>query len=147
MTEQRTLPGTPPQIAAVMTVAPESVAPEAALLEARRLMLEHRVHHLPVVRDERLVGIISDRDIKLILGPELDYPDPRELCVEDALIAEPYVVEQSHLLSDVVLTMARRHISAALVVRDGHLTGIFTATDACRVLGEWLQTRYPDDAA
>jgi acetoin utilization protein AcuB len=128
-----------PLIKSVMTPFPLSVGVEAPLLDARRMMLEHRVHHLPVTRGGELVGIVTDRDIKLILGPEFDYPNPRELKVDDAYMAEPYTVDLDTPLADVVTTMAERHIGATLVTRHGKLAGIFTATDACRCLGELLR--------
>ena len=64
-----------------MSPFPYSDAIDAPILEARKLMLEHHVRHLPVTRDHELKGIITDRDIKLLLGPELDYPNPREMTV------------------------------------------------------------------
>ncbi|HET6472107.1 MAG TPA: CBS domain-containing protein [Pseudomonadales bacterium] len=138
-----------PHVKSVMSPFPYSVALDAPLLEARRLMLEHHVRHLPVTQHHELKGIITDRDIKLLLGPEMDYPNPRELTVEDAFVADPYVVDIDAPLSEVVLTMAKRHIGAALVTGHGRLAGIFTASDACRVLGEWLRERFPhgNDAA
>jgi acetoin utilization protein AcuB len=130
-----------PQIKSVMTPFPLAIDIDAPLLDARRMMLEHRVHHLPVTRAGDLVGIISDLDIKLILGPEFDYPNPRELEVEDAYMAEPYAVDLDTPLADVVAAMAERHVGAALITRHGRLAGIFTATDACRVLGQLLRER------
>ncbi len=47
----------------IMEENPISVVPEATTLEAIRLMREHRVSCLPVVKDERLVGIVTERDI------------------------------------------------------------------------------------
>jgi CBS domain-containing protein len=132
-----------PHMKSVMTPFPYSVDLKAPLLEARRMMLDHHVHHLPVTVDHELRGIVSDRDIKLILGPELDYPDPKELKVEDAYVAEAYVVDIDTPLHSVALTMAERHIGAVLVTGHGRLAGIFTATDACRCLGEWLLDQFP----
>jgi CBS domain-containing protein len=132
-----------PRVKSVMSPFPFSVALDAPLLEARKLMLEHHVRHLPVTRDHELKGIITDRDIKLLLGPEMDYPNPRELTVEDGFVADPYVVDINAPLSEVVLEMAKRHIGAALVTGHGRLAGIFTTSDACRVLGEWLRERFP----
>lgn len=132
-----------PVIKTVMTPFPYSVDLKSRLLEARRTMLEHHVHHLPVTSNHKLCGIVTDRDIKLLLGPELGYPDPRELTVEDAYVGDAYEVDLSTPLSVVVLEMARRHIGAALVTGHGRLAGIFTTTDACRVFGEWLRERFP----
>jgi acetoin utilization protein AcuB len=132
-----------PLIKSVMTPFPYAVELGAPLLEARRMMLEHHVRHLPVTSAHRPCGIITDRDIKLLLGPELDYPDPRTLSVEDAYVADPYEVDVNTPLSTVLLEMAHRHIGAVIVTGHGRLAGIFTATDACRTFGEWLRERYP----
>jgi acetoin utilization protein AcuB len=132
-----------PLIKSAMTAFPYSVEREAPLLDARRLMLEHHVHHLPVTSNHVLCGIVTDRDIKLLLGPELDYPDPRKLTVEDAYVPDAYEVDLNTPLSVVLLEMARRHVGAAIVTGHGRLAGIFTATDACRTFGEWLRERYP----
>lgn len=125
-----------------MTAFPYSINVDAAIGEARALMLEHRVHHLPVTRGNDLVGIVSDRDIKLLLGPELGSPDPKELTVEDAYVAHGYVVDLDTPLHEVLATMAELHIGATLVTHHGRLAGIFTATDACRVFAGYLKERF-----
>ncbi len=73
-----------PLFKSVMTPFPYSIELKAPLGEARKLMLEHKVRHLPVTSHHELKGLITDRDIKLLLGPELGSPDPKELTVEDA---------------------------------------------------------------
>jgi len=54
-------------IRALMTPAPISVSPSIPVDEARALMQRHRIRHLPVLENGRLVGIVSDRDIRLVL--------------------------------------------------------------------------------
>jgi len=128
-------------IRSVMTRYPYAIPADAPLLDARKLMLEHKLRHLPVVRDDDLVGLLSDRDIKLMLGPEFAYPDPRELRVEDVMVPDPYVVDEATALATVLRHMADAHLGAALVTRDGELAGIFTAMDACRELAKILEHR------
>lgn len=141
-----------PRIKQLMTPFPHVIERDAALLEARRMMLEHRIRHLPVVHQHELVGLISDRDIKLMLGPEFDYPSPRELSVADVMVDTPYVVDLETALRTVLRHMAEAHIGTALITRAGRLAGIFTATDACRHFARWLEDEFPppapgDDAA
>ena len=138
-----------PAIKSVMTPFPYSVKRAAAIGEARSLMREHEVRHLPVVDGNELVGVITDRDIKLFLGPELGSPDPRNVTVEDAYQEECFVVELNTPLDVVAREMADRHIGSALVTRNGKLAGVFTVTDACRCLSELLGGKRPgpDEAA
>ncbi len=133
-----------PQILAFMTPFPFSIDVDAPLAEARSFLRERHIHHLPVTRDGDLAGVLTDRDIKLALGPDLDSPPERELSVRDVFQPETYVVEAHALLADVAATMAERHIGSALVTRGGKLVGIFTTTDACRALTRVLRDQHPD---
>jgi CBS domain-containing protein len=138
-----------PKVKSVMTPFPYSVALDAPIGSARKLMMDHHVHHLPVTKDGQLAGIITDRDIKLLLGPELGSPDPKDLTVEDAYVADCFVVDLETPLVEVLAGMIDRHLGAALVTGHGRLAGIFTAVDACRVLHDQLQKTWhpPPEAA
>jgi len=136
-----------PKIKSVMTPFPYDVGLHEPIGRARKLMMEHKVRHLPVTHDHVLKGLVSDRDIKLILGPEFDYPNPKEVTVEDAMIEDPYVVDIEVSLITVLDEMAARHIGAALVIKDDRLAGIFSASDACRELSKWLKNEFPDPSA
>ena len=131
-----------PRLKNAMTPFPHSVELSAPIGEARALMLELKVRHLPVTVEHELQGLISDRDIKLVLGPELGSPDPKELTVEDAYVEDPYMVDLEQPLREVLRAMAERHIDATIVTAHGRLAGIFTATDACRVFAEHLDTQF-----
>jgi len=131
-----------PLFKSVMTPFPYSIELSAPIGAARALMLEHKVRHLPVTVNHELKGVVTDRDIKLLLGPEFGSPDPKELTVEDAYLADCYAVDIEHPLRDVLHTMAERHIGAAIAVSHGRLAGIFTASDACRVLADHLDRQF-----
>lgn len=138
-----------PPVKSVMTPFPYSVAPDATVREARELMRSHGIRHLPVLRDHALVGIVTDRDIKLMLGPDFDCPSDEELLVEDIALDDPYVVGLEEPLDNVLAEMARRHVGSALVTRGERLAGVFTVTDACRCFAEHLRKGRPSggDAA
>jgi len=127
----------------VMTPFPHAVDADAPLRQARQMMLEHDVRHLPVKRGPKLVGVLSDRDLKRALDPALGLPPGSELFVEDAMVHDPYVVETTERLDNVLYEMADSHIGSALVVKGAKLVGIFTATDACRAFGEHLRGEHP----
>jgi len=133
-----------PQILAYMTPFPFSIDIEAPLAEAHAFLRDRNIRHLPVTRDGVLAGVLTDRDIKLALGPDLGSPPERELRVSDVFQPESYVVDAGERLEDVAATMAERHVGSALVTRAGKLVGIFTTTDACRALARVLRDRHPD---
>lgn len=128
-----------PLVRSVMTPFPHSVKAGDPLLRARALMEEHQVRHLPVTEDDRLVGVVTDRDLKRALDPELGLPPKDKLLVRDVFVADAYVVEGGEPLDLVLEQMAAKHIGSALVTRDGLLIGILTATDACRLFSEHLR--------
>jgi acetoin utilization protein AcuB len=134
----------PPQILAYMTPFPYSVEADAPLGEAHAFMRERRIRHLPVTDRGQLAGVLTDRDIKLALGPDLGSPPERELAVRDVFQSESYVVDAATPLLTVAATMAERHVGSALVTRNDKLVGIFTTTDACRALARVLREQHPD---
>ena len=132
-----------PTMAAVMTPFPFSVDVSDSLLRARDLMTEHEVRHLPVVKNYELLGILTDRDLKRALDPDLGLPPKDELFVRDVYLPDPYVVDGHSPLDDVLEHMATHHLGSALVTKHGRLAGIFTSTDACRAYCEHLRRIFP----
>jgi CBS domain-containing protein len=133
-----------PQILAYMTPFPYSVDVDAPLAEAHAFLRAQHIRHLPVTERGLLAGVLTDRDIKLALGPDLGSPPEHELSVRDVYQPEPYVVDAGTPLLSVAATMAERHLGSALVTRGDALVGIFTTTDACRALARVLREQYPD---
>ena len=130
-------------MAAVMTPFPFYVDVSDSLLRAPDLMREHEVRHLPVVKNHALLGILTDRDLKRALDPDLGLPSKDELFVRDIYRPDPYVVDDHASLDDVLEHMATQHLGSALVTKHGRLAGIFTSTDACRVYCEQLRRIFP----
>lgn len=128
----------------VMTPFPYSIDVESPVDEAQRFMREHRIRHLPVMGQGELLGVVSDRDIKLALGPDFAYPNARELKVRDVFVPDSYVVELTTPLQDVLQHMAEHRLGSAVVTRGGKLAGVFTATDACRAFAEYLRDQASD---
>jgi acetoin utilization protein AcuB len=135
-----------PSIGSVMTPFPHVVQVSDSLLLARAMMVEHEVRHLPVKDGHRLVGVLTDRDLKRVLDPELGLPPKDELFVRDALVTEAYLVESHAPLDEVLEHLVAHHIGSVLVTKSGRLAGIFTASDACRVLCAHLRALFPAPA-
>ncbi len=127
-----------PQVVAFMTPFPYSVDIDDPLEQAHQLMREHHFRHLPVTSAGEIVGMLTDRDIKLVLGPDFGYPREAELKVRDAYVEQPCIVSAATSVAAVARTMADRRIGSAIVVKGNKLVGIFTVTDACRALAEVL---------
>jgi acetoin utilization protein AcuB len=109
------------------------------LKKAEDMMSKLGIRHLPVMQKEKIVGILSDRDVKLagsIMGSESE-----KLPVVDVCNQNPYTVEPNTPLSVVAATMADKHYGSAIVLENRKLAGIFTTVDACRVLSDLIQVR------
>jgi acetoin utilization protein AcuB len=132
-----------PPIKAAMTPFPFSVDIQETAAAARAMMEEHGIRHLPVKDGDLLVGVISDRDLRLALDPALGLPPADRLEIGAVCVRDVYLVEMNEPLDRVLDTMARRHLGSALVVKDGRLAGVFTTTDACRQFGQALEVIYP----
>lgn len=131
-----------PPIKTVMTPFPYSVDAGASVSEAREFMREHHIRHLPVTSDGKLLGMVSDRDIKLMLGPDFAYPDEKDLKVEQVMIHDAYIVDLDTRLDEVLHHMAIHQLGSAVVTREGKLAGVFTTTDACRHFADFLRDQF-----
>lgn len=135
-----------PLIKFIMTPFPYSVDMEDTVDAVSKMMAERDIRHLPVTDKGKPVGVVSDRDVKRAQSE----PGKGEPRVRDIADLNAYIVELTAPLDGVVNEMARRHIATGLVVREGRLVGIFTATDVFTYLGKLLATLYPrgsDDVA
>lgn len=131
-----------PTVEALMQPSPYSVEPDASVAEIVQLMREHKIRHIPVESGDRVIGIVSERDLRWMKSPAIVLPDGREIPVRHVMIANPYTVESDTPLTTVVSEMTERKIGAAIVVRSGKLAGIVTVIDICRALGEILESKF-----
>jgi len=131
-----------PPIKAVMTPFPYSIESGEPISMASDMMQQHAIRHLPVMEAGKLVGMLSDRDVRLVQDPKQKAP-PDDRTVGDICTRDIYVVQLTDPLDRVLTEMAKRNIGSAVVVKQGRLAGIFTVTDACRLYGELLQSLFP----
>lgn len=134
-----------PLLKTEMTPFPWWVDIDEPLLAARELMRQHKVRHLPVKDRGKLVSVVTDRDLKFALDPDLGLPPRESLRVRDVCVYTAYIVDIECRLEEVLETMAERKIGSTLVTRDGKLVGIFTSPDACRVLARIIRERRGED--
>ncbi|HEU4581426.1 MAG TPA: CBS domain-containing protein [Polyangiaceae bacterium] len=128
-----------PTIQKYMTTTPLTIGSEQTIAKAASLMSEHHIRHLPVLHGGRLLGVLSDRDVKLI--ETFRDVDASKTRVEEAMTEQPYTVDPETPLDQVVRTMAEKKFGSAVVLQNQKVVGIFTTVDACQALSELLQTR------
>ena len=128
-----------PMIEKFMSTQPQTIGKNMPVKVAMNMMREHHIRHLPVEDGGRLVGVVSDRDIKLASSFNHD----EKLTMEDIMTQDPYTVTPHTPVDDVVLNMAEHKYGCTIVKQDnGKIVGIFTATDGLRVLGEVLKGNF-----
>ena len=128
-----------PHIKKYMTADVQTIGDEQPMAVAHRLMREQHIRHLPVLHQGKLVGVVSDRDLRLI--ETLQDVDPTKVSVSEAMTPDPYVVGPEAELDEVVSTMAAKKYGSAVVRDNGKVVGIFTTVDACSAFAELLTTR------
>jgi acetoin utilization protein AcuB len=119
-----------------------TVEKETGLLQARNLMNKHQIRHLPVVdQDNRLVGIVTDRDMRSALPLALmkgsGHPEEEEkyahVKVEDVMTSNPLTIHPTHTLQDALLLIQEKKVGAFPVVNEkGILMGILSVRDLLR---------------
>jgi acetoin utilization protein AcuB len=125
----------------LMTAKPITVDPETPMLEARQRMVEERIRHLIVVENARVVGIVTDRDIRLNL------PSPAtslsvweinfllaKLTVGGVMSSSVIVVDPDRPIAEAARIMIDHKIGALPVVEEGRLVGIITESDFVRAI-------------
>lgn len=116
---------TPNPITATETMTIESIA---------ALMKEHGIRHIPILRGREVVGIVSERDIKLVSG--LNLSERTKIVAADIMTPEPVTVSSEAPLGEVAFEMSRRKIGSVIVNEENEFLGIFTVTDALNAMVE-----------
>lgn len=117
------------------TPNPVTATEDAGVEEMGRLMSEHAIRHLPIARGQQVVGIVSQRDLAVLAGLELEHR--AQVRAGDLMSPDPVAVRTPDLLDEVALRMSELKIGSVIVLDEGDtLYGIFTATDALNALVE-----------
>lgn len=139
-------------IEAIMSTNLITVAPSATLAEARTLMHDNRIHHVPVVDDEKLVGLITLTNVLAATDSFLRDPQNRihanDIRIEDAMVRDVATVDLHASLRQAALFIEKHKIGCLPVMDKEKLVGIITDTDFVAVainLLELLEETEPDD--
>lgn len=106
------------------------IDPEASVYEALRLMAEKNVGALAVVQDDKLVGILSERDYarKVVLKGKAS----RDVPVSEIMTAHVFTVHPDQTVEECMELMTNKHIRHLPVVEDDQLIGMISIGDVMR---------------
>ncbi len=127
------------QVRDLMTRDPITVPPGTSITEARALMARERIRHLLVAEGGRLLGIVTDRDIRLNLPSpatslsvwEINYLLQR-LTVGEVMTRTLITVDPDRPVAEAARLMLEHKIGALPVLDGGRIAGILTETDLVR---------------
>ena len=127
------------KVSDLMTTSPITVGPETPVLDARQLMVDKRFRHVLIAEGPKLLGIVTDRDIRLNLPSpatslsvwEINYLLAR-LTVASVMTKSLVTVSPRQDTRDAARLMLDHKIGALPVVDGGQLVGIITETDLLR---------------
>ena len=153
----------------VMTRDVISIDPDATVLQAARLMLQHHISGLPVIdKDGNLVGVVSEADflhrretsterkrarwLEFIIGPgrmAAEYSHTHGSKVSEVMTTEVVSVAQDDALEDIVVVMERHRIKRVPVLCGGQVVGIITRSNLMHAMVSLARKAEPsasDDA-
>jgi CBS domain-containing protein len=154
----------------IMTRDPITIAPDASVMQAVRLMLQHRISSLPVVAASgTLVGILAEGDllrrgelgingrrprwIEFLIGSGQFADEYMQACgrkVYEIMSRQVFTASEETTTAEIVYIMKKRGIHRLPIVQGGKLVGIVTRSDLVRALARVLRSRKPqppDDAS
>ena len=120
-------------IEAIMSTNLITVPPSATIAEARTLMHENRIHHIPVVNGDELVGLITLTNVLAATDSFLRDPQNRihanEIGIADAMVTDVATVDINASLRSAALFLEKHAIGCLPVMDEDKLVGIITDTD------------------
>jgi acetoin utilization protein AcuB len=138
------------KVSKYMTQKLITAEPEMTVRQAFQLMQAYRVRHIPVVENDRLVGIISDRDLRRPKWAETledwqsYYRIDDNLHVSDVMTRNPETVRAGDpILKAVQIFRERRYGAVPVLNKDEELAGILSAQDLLGALEEFLEKATP----
>ena len=125
----------------IMTHNVHSVEVSAVLKEAISIIRKHHIRHLPVVKNDGIIGVISSSDLnRLSFGGLFEQQDTADesilemLSIENVMSHKPGVVNSGTSVQDVAKIFENESFHSLPVVDAGQLVGIVTTTDVIKYM-------------
>jgi CBS domain-containing protein len=120
-----------PQVQELMTKKPRTLQPDASAVDAARLMREQDAGVIPLVEGDRLVGVVTDRDIAIRVVAE--GKDPTKTKVAAFTSQNLVTIDPQQDLDEALRLMAEHQVRRLPVIEeDGRLVGILAQADVAR---------------
>lgn len=117
------------------TPDPHTASEDTSIDAISELMQAHGIRHLPILREHAVVGLISERDVRLLSG--LSSAERAQVRAGDIMATDPISVTIDTPLDEVAYLMSDKKVGSVIVLdAEQRLYGIFTATDALNALIE-----------
>jgi acetoin utilization protein AcuB len=113
----------------IMTSPVAAVPPETSLEDGYRMMREKGIRHLLVFDGERVVGVATDRDLRLATSALAPSPFPAGSRIDSVMVRDPLTASPTDPVEDAARVMRERKIGCLPVMEDGRLVGIITGID------------------
>lgn len=124
-----------------MTPNPVTVSPETTVPEAHKLMTDRRIRRLPVVKDGRLVGIVTRGDVRGAQPSEASSLSIFELnylltklTLDRIMTRDPVTIRPDETVYDAARLMLQKKIAGLPVVEQGRVVGVITESDIFRMI-------------
>ena len=133
-----------------------TLGPGASAAEAWALCRENNIRHVPIVEEGRLVGLVSDRDLRDIRGggEDRESDTPRWVRLGDMMTRNVVTIHPLDTIEHAAREIYDRKIGCLPVVADDELAGIITSSDMMRTLielvgargrGTWVEVEVPNE--
>ena len=106
-----------------------TITPDIKLSEAYSLMNEKRIRHLPVIKGDKLIGMVTDRDLRLATSKLAQHPFDPASAVQNIMSHPVKITHPSDPIESATQLMREMKIGCLPVVEASKLVGIVTNTD------------------
>jgi CBS domain-containing protein len=120
----------------IMTREPYTLGPDDSLADARSLMAQHHIRHIPVVAGDGIVaGVVSQRDVLAaedshVINPEGENQERDSFVALSSIMSSPaQTIDEYASLRGTALHLQQHKLGCLPVTRDGKLVGIITDAD------------------